>query len=144
MEAQLENGISSATARWRQQANYSGDVRLRRGLALVVDDDRDTRETLAILLSWAGHDVRVAADGAEALQLAERLRPELLFIDIAMPRINGYEVCRRLRLTAAFEHARIFAVSGISGLEHETRCSEAGFTARLTKPVDPAALTRLG
>ncbi len=138
-------GPGKGAARWQQHHAHRGaDARPGRRRALVVDDDRDTRETLAILLTWAGHDVQQAADGSEALRLAEQFRPDLVFLDISMPRINGYEVCRRLRESLALKHARIFALSGISGSEHDALCEKAGFSARLTKPVDPAALMRLG
>jgi CheY-like chemotaxis protein len=91
-----------------------------RRLALVVDDDRDTRETLAILLRWAGHEVRTAADGPEALIVARDFHPDVVFLDIGMPRLDGYEVCRQLRRSPAFEHAHIFALSGRSGSDHES------------------------
>lgn len=113
-------------------------------LALIVDDDRDSREALAVLLTWAGHGVRLAVDGAEALRLAEQFRPEMVFLDIVLPGLDGYEVCRRLRRSPTFEHARIVAVSGLSGPAHESRCRAAGFSAQLLKPVDPAALICLG
>ena len=143
MDARL--GPDKGAARWQQhQATFGTDAPPRRRRALIVDDDRDTRETLAILLTWAGHDVQEAADGVEALRLAEQFRPDVVFLDIGMPRLNGYEVCRGLRQSPALRHARIFALSGISGAEHDALCDEAGFSARLTKPVDPAALMRLG
>jgi CheY-like chemotaxis protein len=143
MEVRLRT--DEGAARWQQhQATFGTDAPPGRRRALVVDDDRDTRETIAILLTWAGHDVQQAADGYEALRLAEQFRPDVVFLDIGMPRLNGYEVCRRLRQTTALRHARIFALSGISGTVHDALCDEAGFSARLTKPVDPAALMRLG
>lgn len=97
-----------------------------------------------MLLTWAGHAVRLAASGAEALPLAEQLRPETVFLDIVLPGMDGYEICRRLRGSPTFEHARIIAISGLSGPEHEARCRAAGFSAQLLKPVDSAALLRLG
>jgi CheY-like chemotaxis protein len=132
------------SARWQRQARFSAAPRAGRRLALVVDNDRDMRETLAILLKWAGHEVRTAANGAEAMAIAQEFHPEIVFLDVALPRLNGYEVCQQLRRLHAFKHASIFALSGISGSEHDSRCAEAGFTAQLTKPLDPAALMRLG
>jgi CheY-like chemotaxis protein len=111
--------------------------------ALVVDDDKDSREALAILLTWAGYDVATAANGREALLEAGRFTPAVIFLDIGMPEMNGYEVCRRLRTSTAFRNTRIYALSGFEGREHDTRCSEAGFTAQFTKPLDPTVLARL-
>jgi CheY-like chemotaxis protein len=116
---------------------------LRRNIALVVDDERDSRDALAILLRMEGLVVHVAADGDEALRFAREYLPDLIFLDIGMPGRTGYEVCRELRQSSAFESARIFALSGFSGETHFTRCSEAGFTACFTKPMDPSVLQRL-
>jgi CheY-like chemotaxis protein len=117
--------------------------RLRKNIALVVDDEPDSREALAMLLRFEGLLVHVAADGDEGLRMAREYLPELIFLDIGMPGRTGYEVCRELRQSAEFENARIYALSGFSGEPHVTRCSEAGFTARFTKPMEPAVLQRL-
>jgi CheY-like chemotaxis protein len=110
---------------------------------LVADDDKDSREALEILLTWAGYDVVTAGNGAEALERARSFLPLTIFLDIGMPDMNGYEVCRRLRTSMTFRDARIYALSGFAGPEHDTRCSEAGFTAQFTKPFDPTVLQRL-
>ena len=144
MEIGIPNGSRTGAARWQHGARFSARPRIGRRLALVVDDDRDTRETLAILLTWAGHEVRTAADGAEALAIAREFQPDLVFLDIAMPRVNGYEVCRQLRDSLDMHDADIFALSGRSGSEHDEKCTTAGFTAQLTKPFDPATLMSLG
>jgi CheY-like chemotaxis protein len=75
--------------------------------ALVVDDDKDSREALAILLTWAGYDVATATNGREALLEAGRFNPAVIFLDIGMPEMNGYEVCRRLRTSTAFRNTRM-------------------------------------
>jgi len=116
---------------------------LRRSHALVVDDDQDSREALAILLTWAGYDVVTADNGADALMKAQSFRPQVIFLDIGMPEMSGYEVCRKLRKSTTFQDARIYALSGFTGAEHDTRCSEAGFTGQFTKPIDPAVIPRL-
>ena len=121
----------------------STDVSLNNRCALVVDDETDSREALVILLRWMGYDVHAAADGGEALEAAREFLPRLIFLDIGMPGRNGYEVCRELRQSPLLSEARIFAVSGFSGEPHDTRCSEAGFTARITKPIDPAILQQI-
>jgi CheY-like chemotaxis protein len=116
---------------------------LDRSHALVVDDDQDSREALAILLTWAGYDVVTADNGADALSKAQSFRPQVIFLDIGMPEMSGYEVCRKLRTSMTFQDARIYALSGFTGAEHDTRCSEAGFTGQFTKPIDPAVIPRL-
>lgn len=124
-------------------SSAENDRRLGRRLVLVVDDDRDSRETLALLLTLAGHDVRTAYDGLSALKAAAELQPDIVFLDISMPRLDGYTVCRQLRQSAVCRDTPIYALTGLSGPEHERRCRESGFTALLTKPLEPAALSRL-
>jgi CheY-like chemotaxis protein len=133
-------GLNST--RWQTEMGFRDRGRLNRLCALVADDDADSRDALALLLRWCGYDVKLAADGDEALAIAEQYRPELIFLDIGMPGRDGYEVCRRLRQSPEFAHARIVAASGYTGEMHDTRCSEAGFTAQMSKPIDPAALDR--
>jgi len=116
---------------------------LHRCHALVVDDDEDSREALAILLSWAGYDVVTADNGPDALMKAQSFRPQVIFLDIGMPDMSGYEVCRKLRTSTTFRDASIYALSGFTGTEHDTRCSEAGFTGQFTKPIDPAVIQPL-
>ena len=69
----------------------------RRWRVLVVDDNRDAAASLAMLLTLMGHDTRTAHDGLEGLELAEAFRPELVLLDIGLPKLNGYETCRRIR-----------------------------------------------
>lgn len=110
---------------------------------LVVDDDADSRETFALVLEMAGHTVRTANSGEEALVVAEAFGPDVIFLDIQMPRTNGYTACRNLRRSPALRQARIYAVSGVTGAAHERRCDEAGFDGQVSKPADPACFTRL-
>jgi CheY-like chemotaxis protein len=111
--------------------------------AVVVDDEADGRDALAILLTWAGYEVHVARSGSEAITTAKELLPQLISLDIGMPGLDGYEVCRALRADPVFSAARIYALSGFSGALHSARCVEAGFTALLTKPLDPNVLAAL-
>lgn len=115
----------------------------RKQYVLVADDDRDSRETLAVLLALSGHLVQLASDGEQALRMAQELQPGIVFLDIRMPRMDGYEVCRQLRGSRACRDADIFVLTGLSGPEHERRCDEAGFTAQLMKPLEPSALYAL-
>jgi signal transduction histidine kinase len=102
---------------------------------LVVDDNRDSAESLAMLLSLSGHHVTVAHDGARALELAVDERPAVVFLDLGMPGMDGYEVCRRAR-GLGLSDARIVAVSGY-GQERDRRRSEAaGFDGHLVKPIE--------
>jgi CheY-like chemotaxis protein len=144
MEASSEIGglttRESPWSRWQTHAGASGETRLNRRCALVADDEPDSRDALALVLKWCGYEVLLAGDGNQALDVAAKYRPELIFLDIAMPCRDGYEVCRTLRQLPEFTDARIVAVSGFSGETHDTRCSEAGFTAQMSKPVDPGAL----
>lgn len=128
---------------WLPQPDQDMLERLNRRSVLIADDQVDSVEALAILLEWAGHEVHVALDGRNALVAARQYRPELIFLDISMPQLNGYEVCRRLRTMPEFADARIYAITAFTGEPHATRCSEAGFTGQLTKPIDPAALQTL-
>ena len=97
----------------------------------------------ALVLENAGHTVRTAVDGDEALVVAEAFGPDFIFLDIRMPKANGYVVCRKLRRSPALAKARIYAVSGVTGAAHERRCGEAGFDGHLSKPADTRSFTRL-
>jgi DNA-binding response OmpR family regulator len=110
---------------------------------LVVDDNRDSAESLATLLTLAGHDTRRAHDGLEALAEAERHRPHAVLLDLGLPKLDGYEVCRRLREQAWGADTVVIALSGWGQQEHRARADEAGFDAHLVKPVDFAVLARL-
>ena len=132
--------LPDGQVQWQTDARNGDELTLNRPRALVADDDLDSREALALILRWCGYDVQLAGDGQQALEIADEYRPELIFLDIGMPARDGYEVCRRLRRKPEFEHVRIVAVSGFSGETHDTRCSEAGFTAQMPKPIDALAI----
>jgi CheY-like chemotaxis protein len=106
---------------------------------LVVDDNRDTATTCAMLLKSLGHDVATSYDGLDALEQARTLRPNVLFLDIGLPGMNGYELARTLR-DEGFERETLVAVSGYGQPEDRRRSREAGFDHHLVKPVDQAAL----
>jgi CheY-like chemotaxis protein len=110
---------------------------------LVVDDDADAREMFALVLQLAGHTVRTANDGEEALVVAEAFSPDVIFLDIEMPKANGYIACLNLRRSPVLENVRIYAVSGLTGMAHEQRCEEAGFDGRVSKPADPSCFALL-
>jgi len=110
---------------------------------LVVDDNPDVVESLALFLRLSGYEVETAHDGLEALESAARVRPDLVLLDIGMPGMDGYAVCRRMRAYPWGEDLAIFAVTGWGHEEDHLKTREAGFSGHLAKPVDPAALQRL-
>jgi PAS domain S-box-containing protein len=110
---------------------------------LVVDDNTDAADSLAMLLRLQGHEVRVAHDGPSALTLVKGYRPELVFLDIGMPGMDGYEVARRLRQQPGFENVRLAALTGWGQQEDRRKSKEAGFDHHLVKPIEPTALDGL-
>jgi CheY-like chemotaxis protein len=110
---------------------------------LVVDDNEDNAHSLALLLEVAGHVAQVAHDGLEALESAERFAPDLVLLDIGLPRLNGFDTCRRIRAQRWGKRIRIVAVTGLGEGEDRRRSAEAGFDAHLVKPVDPAELAKV-
>ena len=107
---------------------------------LVVDDCDDTAVTMAFLLKRFGHEVVVAAGGEAALQQAPLFHPDAMFIDLAMPVVDGLTVARKLRQTAEFAETPLVAVSGYVDPEHRAQATAAGFTEFLAKPYSLDAL----
>jgi CheY-like chemotaxis protein len=103
---------------------------------LVVDDNEDAAEGLADYLRALGHQVRLAYDGATALDEARRHRPELVFLDIAMPRMDGYELARRLRAEQELSSCVLVALTGFGQESDRQLAREAGFDHHLVKPID--------
>jgi PAS domain S-box-containing protein len=107
---------------------------------LVVDDNRDAANSLAEILRLMDHRVRVAYDGPSALELVRGEAPEVIFMDLGMPGMNGYEVLKALRALPGSPRIRIAAVTGYGNEDDKKRTLHAGFDEHLTKPVDFAAL----
>jgi signal transduction histidine kinase len=107
---------------------------------LVADDNADNTDALALLLRHRGHVVETAGDGEEAYSLAERFRPEVVLLDIGMPKLNGYDVCRKIRQQAWGRSMRVVAQTGWGQAQDRLRSEEAGFDGHLVKPVDPSML----
>jgi signal transduction histidine kinase/ActR/RegA family two-component response regulator len=120
------------------------DTTGRRGLrVLVVDDNHDAAESFAIVLKGKGHDVSVAFDGREALELAASVAPEIVFLDIGMPGMDGHDVARLLRQTPLGQQTVLVALTGW-GQEADRRRSQAsGFDHHEVKPLEPERLARL-
>ena len=110
---------------------------------LVADDNRDAADSLAVLLRLAGHDVSVVNDGLEALEKANAVRPEVIFMDIGMPKLNGYDTARRIREQPWGKRIHLVALTGWGQEEDKRRAMESGFQHHLMKPVEFAALERV-
>jgi PAS domain S-box-containing protein len=121
-------------------ADARPEVRRR---VLVADDNVDALTSLAMLLEIVGHEVRVAHDGLEAVELAREYRPDAVLLDIGMPRLNGYDACRRIRETAWGRDALVIALTGWGQERDKREARDAGFDYHLVKPVEPAILQQL-
>jgi signal transduction histidine kinase len=107
---------------------------------LVADDNADNTATLATFLRERGHDVETALDGETAFQAAERFRPDVVLLDIGMPKSNGYDVCRKIRQQSWGRNMKVIAQTGWGQAGDRLRSKEAGFDGHLVKPIDPAHL----
>lgn len=110
---------------------------------LIVDDNRDGADSLALMLKIIGNSTHTGYDGEEGVQLAEKLRPDVILFDIGLPKLNGYEACRKIREQGWGHQPVIIAVTGWGQEEDRRRSLEAGFDHHLVKPVDPRALMLL-
>jgi len=110
---------------------------------LVVDDNRDSAISLGMMLQLMGNEVRTAHDGLEAVQAAEVFRPDVVLLDIGLPKLNGYEAARRIRGQSWGRAMVLIAVTGWGQEEDKRRSKEAGFNFHMVKPVEPAALEKL-
>ena len=120
------------------KATPTSDLRI-----LVVDDNKDAAETLAMLLKVMGNTVHTAHDGEEAVSAAKEFRPQVVLCDIGLPKLNGYEACRRMKDEAWDKKMILIAVTGWGQDDDKRKALEAGFDHHLVKPVDPQALMRL-
>jgi CheY-like chemotaxis protein len=110
---------------------------------LVVDDNRDGAASLAMLLTVMGNETRTAHDGLEGVEQAEAFRPDLIVLDIGLPKLNGYDACCRIREKPWAKNTLIVAATGWGQEEDRRRSKEAGFDHHLVKPVDAGELIRL-
>lgn len=109
----------------------------------MVDDSRDAAGSLRLLVETLGHDVHVVHDGRSAVDLALRVRPDVLFLDLMLPDMDGFTVARRVRADASLAGTKIIVLSGHAGDEYRRRSLEAGCDHYLVKPVDPTFLDSL-
>ena len=110
---------------------------------VVVDDNHDSAESLAMLLRLSGNEVRTAHDGLEGVRVVEEVRPQVALLDIGMPKLNGYEACRRIREQPWGKDLVLIALTGWGQEEDRRRTEEAGFDAHTVKPVDHSTLMNL-
>jgi len=110
---------------------------------LVVDDNVDGAGALAMLLGLLGHTTRIAYNGNDALVAAAEFLPDMIFLDIGMPGMSGYDVARIIRDNPSFQNMKIIAVTGWGSEDDRSRSHAAGFNAHLTKPVNPTAITEI-
>jgi signal transduction histidine kinase len=126
----------------QSMTNSDGAARTQRRI-LVADDNNDALESLATLLQLSGHEVYTAANGAVALESAEQHRPEVALLDIGMPKLDGYEVARRIRAQPWGQRITLVALTGWGQDSDRRRSQEAGFDSHLVKPLDLDKLTEL-
>jgi CheY-like chemotaxis protein len=110
---------------------------------LVVDDNVDGAEMLALFLDLSGHSTRLAHSGREALALVEEFEPQIVFLDIGLPDMSGYEVARALRSRSSALRPRLVAVTGWGAEEDRRLAHDAGFDDHLVKPVDTKSVREL-
>lgn len=127
----------------REVDGTAGPVNGVRRRILVVDDNRDSAESLAMMLTLMGNDTRTAHDGLEAVESAPAFGPDVILMDIGMPRLNGFDTARRIRSEPWGKGVVLVALTGWGQEEDRRKSQEAGFDHHLTKPVDPARLEKL-
>ena len=110
---------------------------------LVVDDNLEGAEILSIMLEHFGNEVRITGRGEEALEIADSFRPHVVFLDLDMPRLNGYDTCRLLRRQPGGDDILIAALTGWERDEDREQTRAAGFDMHLVKPVGPDAMRRI-
>lgn len=115
----------------------------RRFRILVVDDNYDSALSLAMMLSIMGHETRTAHDGESAVETAEAFLPEVVLLDIGLPKLNGYEVAQRIRERPWGASMFLIAVTGWGQDEDRQRSSEVGLNVHMVKPVEPSELEKL-
>jgi CheY-like chemotaxis protein len=109
---------------------------------LVVDDNVDSAESLALLLSMGGHEAHVAHDGPAAVDAAARLRPDVMLLDIGLPMMDGFEVCRRVRQEPWGQQMAMVALTGFGQDRDRAESASAGFDRHMVKPIDYDALLK--
>jgi CheY-like chemotaxis protein len=110
---------------------------------LVADDNRDAGDTMAMLLRLDGHEVHVATDGLQAVEMFGRVQPDVVILDIGMPGMSGHEAARRIREESGGRAVTLIAVTGWGQKADKDRAAASGFDHHFTKPVEPTVLSAL-
>jgi len=119
------------------------DARPLTSRVLIVDDNQDAANSMAMLVEALGGTARAAYDAISGLDALGEFQPDVVVMDIGMPGIDGYEMCRRIRLRPSGRHIVVIALTGWGHPQDKQRALDVGFDAHLTKPVDPAAFQEL-
>ncbi len=109
---------------------------------LIAEDERDIRDLIQFTLTFAGHKITAAANGAEALELAPKVKPDLIMMDVRMPRMTGYEACREMKKIDDIKHIPVIFLSAKGQDEEKQTGIDAGAVAYILKPFAPDDLTR--
>ena len=109
---------------------------------LIAEDERDIRDLIQFTLMFAGHKITVAANGAEALELAPKVKPDLIMMDVRMPKMTGYEACREMKKIEEIKNVPVIFLSAKGQDEEKQTGIEAGAIAYILKPFAPDELTR--
>ena len=110
---------------------------------LVVDDNEDGANSLGQMLQIMGNQIRVTHDGLAAIRVAEEFRPQVILLDIGMPKLDGYDACRRIRQKSWGKNTVLIALTGWGQFEDRRRTKEAGFDYHLVKPVESSTLVKV-
>jgi CheY-like chemotaxis protein len=137
---QLLDVMATATQSPPHPQKEEQSVKLR---ALVVDDNEDAADMLAEAMRMLEVDTRVAHDGPEAIRVVEEFRPHLVFLDIGLPIMDGYELASRLLSAPTTQPPRLVAITGYGQDSDRERTAKAGFDAHLVKPVDIRVISKL-
>jgi CheY-like chemotaxis protein len=140
LSAPVAGALDSDTA--QSVATFARESPVQRRV-LIVDDNRDSADSLAMLLEITNNKVYLAHDGVEALAAIETHRPEVVLLDIGLPKLNGHEVCRRVREQPWGQNITIIALTGWGQDSDRRKSHEAGFNGHLVKPVDYDELLEL-
>jgi CheY-like chemotaxis protein/two-component sensor histidine kinase len=121
----------------------TGQAGVRKCRLLIVDDLKDSADSLAMLLKMLGHEVHTAYDGEDAVIAAEKFQPEVVLLDVGMPKLNGYDASRRIRQQPWGKRMYLVALTGWGQEDDRRRTEEAGFNLHMVKPVDPGELIKV-
>jgi PAS domain S-box-containing protein len=130
-------------SRARSPDNDDGDTPTSRLRILIVDDNRDAADSLGMMLRIMGNEISTAYDGQQAMDRAGEIRPDVVLLDIGLPKLNGYDACRHIRQQPWGKSMVLIAVTGFGQEEDKRRAEEAGFDRHMVKPVNPQALMKM-